>query len=241
PSLDIPEEALALPTNQLSGAQPKLGALAACLITQPDLLLLDEPETHLDADRRIQLEELIAGFSGGVVAVSHDRYLLDDTVDQIAELDDGRVTIWHGNYSAFAVAKEIALQRQQQLYVSQQKEIARLEEAIARFTLWASIVVNERHIKQARNKQRQIDRMDKVDRPVFERRKIALEMRAAQRGGKKIVERRDVTMACDDDPVLLDVDLTITRGERVGVIGANGAGKSVLGQGLPGARERTAA
>ena len=77
------------------------------------------------------------------------------------------------------MAKEIALQRQQQLYVTQQKEIARLEEAIARFKLWASIVVNERHIKQARNKQRQIDRMDKVDRPVFERRKIALEMRSA--------------------------------------------------------------
>ena len=125
--------------------------------------------------------------------------------------------------------------RQQQLYVTQQKEIARLEEAIARFKLWASIVVDERHIKQARNKQRQIDRMDKIDRPVFERRKIALEMRSAQRGGQKIVELRDVTMAFDDDPVLLDVDLTITRGERVGIIGANGAGKSVLGKVLEGA------
>ncbi len=138
------------------------------------------------------------------------------------------------------MAKEIALQRQQQLYVTQQKEIARLEEAIARFKLWASIVVDERHIKQARNKQRQIDRMDKIDRPVFERRKIALEMRAAERGGKKIVELRDVTVAFEDDPVLLDVDLTITRGERVGVIGANGAGKSVLGQVLTGALEPTA-
>ena len=102
-----------------------------------------------------------------MVAVSHDRYLLDDTVDHIAELDNGKITIWPGNYSAFAVAKQIALQRQQQLYVTQQKEIARLEEAIARFKLWASIVVNERHIKQARNKQRQIDRMDKIDRPVL--------------------------------------------------------------------------
>ena len=233
-SLDIPEEDLALPTSLLSGGQRKLVALAACLITQPDLLLLDEPETHLDADRRGQLEDLIAGFPGGVVAVSHDRYLLDETVDHIAELDNGKITMWPGNYSAFAVAKEIALHRQQQLYVTQQKEIARLEEAIARFKLWASIVVDERHIKQARNKQRQIDRMDKVDRPVFERRKIALEMRAAQRGGQKIVELRDVTVAFDDDPVLLDVDLTITRGERVGIIGANGAGKSVLGKVLEG-------
>lgn len=239
-SLDIPEADLALPTVQLSGGQRKLVALAACLIRQPDLLLLDEPETHLDADRREQLEDLIAGFPGGVVAVSHDRYLLDDTVDQIAELDIGRVTLWPGNYSAYAVAKEIALQRQQQLYVTQQKEIARLEEAIARFKLWASIVVDERHIKQARNKQRQIDRMDKIDRPVFERRKIALEMRAAERGGKKIVDLRGVTVVFGDDPVLLDVDLTITRGERVGVIGANGAGKSVLGHVLRGALEPTA-
>jgi ATP-binding cassette subfamily F protein 3 len=233
-SLDIPEDDLELPTSQLSGGQRKLVALAACLITQPDLLLLDEPETHLDADRRGQLEDLIAGFDGGVVAVSHDRYLLDETVDHIAELDNGKITMWPGNYSAFAVAKEIALHRQQQLYVTQQKEIARLEEAIARFKLWASLVVNEHHIIQARNKQRMIDRMDKVERPVFERRKIALEMRSAQRGGQKIVELRDVTMAFDDDPVLLDVDLTITRGERVGIIGANGAGKSVLGKVLEG-------
>ncbi|MGZ4131324.1 MAG: ATP-binding cassette domain-containing protein, partial [Actinomycetota bacterium] len=85
-SLGLPEDDLALPTTQLSGGQRKLVALAGCLIRQPDLLLLDEPETHLDADRREQLEDLIAGFPGGVVAVSHDRYLLDDTVDQIAEL-----------------------------------------------------------------------------------------------------------------------------------------------------------
>jgi ATP-binding cassette subfamily F protein 3 len=147
--------------------------------------------------------------------------------------------MWPGNYSAFAVAKEIALKRQQQLYVSQQKEIARLEEAIKRFELWASIVVDERHIKQARNKQRQIDRMDKVDKPVFERRKIALSMRSAARGGNKIVDLREVTVAFDDDPVLLDVSLTVYRGERIGVIGANGSGKSVLGSVLAGLREPT--
>ena len=93
--------------------------------------------------------------------------------------------MWPGNYSAFAVAKEIALKRQQQLFVTQQKEIARLEEAIARFEQWARIVVDKRHITQARNKQRQIDRMDKVDRPVFERRKIALEMRARARRARR--------------------------------------------------------
>jgi ATP-binding cassette, subfamily F, member 3 len=233
-SLGIEGEDRSLPTTALSGGQRKLVALAACLIRQPGLLLLDEPETHLDADRREQLEDQLAAFPGAVVIASHDRYLLDDTVSEIAELDGGRITTWPGNYSAFAVAKEIALQRQQQLYVTQRKEIARLEAAIARFKLWASIVVDERHIKQARNKQRQIDRMDKVERPVFERRKMALEIRASQRGGQKVVALDHVSFAFGDEPVLLDVDLTIHRGERVGIIGANGAGKSVLGKLLSG-------
>ncbi|HEY6566684.1 MAG TPA: ABC-F family ATP-binding cassette domain-containing protein [Actinomycetota bacterium] len=235
-SLGIDGADLDLPTRSLSGGQRKLVALAACLIRQPGLLLLDEPETHLDADRRAQLEQLIAEFDGAVVSVSHDRYLLDETVAQIAELDRGRITMWPGNYSTYAVAKEIAMIRQQQLYVSQQKEIERLEAAIARFKLWASIVVNERHIKQARNKQRQIDRMEKVEKPVFERRKIALEMHSAQRGGNKIVELRDIAVSFDQEPVLLDLSVSVYRGERVGVIGANGAGKSVLGSVIAGLR-----
>ena len=97
--------------------------------------------------------------------------------------------------------------------------------------------MDQRHIKQARNKQRQIDRMDKVDKPVFERRRIALEMRAAERGGDKVVELHDVSVAFDGDPVLLGCDLQVFLGERVGVIGANGAGKSVLGSVIAGLRE----
>jgi ATP-binding cassette, subfamily F, member 3 len=228
--LGFDEHDLTLPTTALSGGQRKLAAFAACLIRDPDLLLLDEPETHLDADRRELLEEVVAEFRGGVVTVSHDRYLLDDTVNRIVELDRGHVTEWPGNYSAYAIAKELALQRQQQVWVTQQKEIARLEAAIARFELWASLVVNERHIKQARSKQRQIDRMDKVERPVFERRKMALELRPAERGGQRIVRLRDVAMAFDGDPVLVDVSFDVYRRERLGVVGPNGAGKTVLGR-----------
>jgi ATP-binding cassette, subfamily F, member 3 len=174
------------------------------------------------------MELLMRSFDGAVVAVSHDRYLLDETVSEIAELAGGKVRMWPGNYSAYTVARELELHRQQQMYVTQQKEIARLEEAIRRFKDWASRVVDERHIKQARNKQRQIDRMDKIDRPVLERRKIALELRPHARGGERVVELASVGVELGDRPILVDVDLTVLRGERVGVVGDNGAGKSVL-------------
>jgi ATP-binding cassette subfamily F protein 3 len=225
------------PMKDLSGGQRKLAVLASCLARRPDVLLLDEPEAHLDAGRRELLEAIVRAFDGVVVVVSHDRYLLDETVGEIAELEDGAITMWPGNYSAYSVARELKLKRQQQLYVAQQKEIARLEEAIRRFKLWASLVPNERHIKQARNKQRQIDQidqMDKVERPVLERRKISLDLRGRVRGGKKVIELRDVSMAFDDDPVLIDVDLTVERGERLGIVGPNGAGKSVLAKLLAG-------
>ena len=238
--LGFDDHDLTLPTSSLSGGQRKLAAFAACLIRDPDLLLLDEPETHLDADKRELLEQEVGEIGAAVVTVSHDRYLLDDTVSQIVELDRGAVTIWPGNYSAFAVAKELALQRQQQLWVTQQKEIARLEEAIRRFEHWARIVVNERHIRQARSKQQQLDRMDRIERPVFERRRMALELRPGSRGGKRVLRLREVTAAFDAHPVLRDVSIDVHRGERVGVVGANGAGKTVLGRILADDLEPTA-
>jgi ATP-binding cassette, subfamily F, member 3 len=233
-SLGLEDSDSTLPMSALSGGQRKLVALAGCMLQRPELLLLDEPETHLDLPHREQLERLVREFSGAVVMVSHDRYLLDETASEIAELEHGQITLWPGNYSAYTVAREVALLRQQELYVAQQKEIARLEEAIARFKLWASIVVDERHIKQARNKQRQIDRMDKVERPVLERRKMALRLRASARGGQRVLELKDTSMAFGDDLILLGVNLLVSRGERIGVLGPNGAGKSVLGKILAG-------
>ena len=224
----LDDDDLAKPTRLLSGGQRKLVGLAVALLRDPDVLLLDEPEAHLDVRARERLESVIGGFDGAVVAVSHDRYLLDETVSTTAELNGGRVRVWPGNYSAYTVARELELQRQQQLYVTQQKEIARLEEAIRRFEDWARRVADERHIKQARNKQRQIDRMEKVDRPVLERRKIALELRPKIRGGERVVELQGVGVELGGTPVLAGIDLTVLRGERVGVVGENGAGKSVL-------------
>jgi ATP-binding cassette, subfamily F, member 3 len=236
--LGVTEEMLAMPTSELSGGQRKLVALASCLARRPDVLMLDEPEAHLDMHRRDQLERIVDGFDGAVLMVSHDRHLLDACVGAIAELDRGRIRIWPGGYSAYAVARQLELEKQQQQYVTQQKEIARLEEAVRRFRHWAHITVNERAAKQARVKQMQIDKMDKVDRPVLERRKMALGFRSAVRGGQRVIALEAVDVAFDPgDPVLLDVELTIMRGERVGVVGPNGAGKTALLRTLGGTLE----
>jgi ATP-binding cassette subfamily F protein 3 len=213
------------PTCAMSGGERKLVALAACLVRKPDLLLLDEPEAHLDMARRALLEELVARAEGAVVVVSHDRYLLDEVVTSIAELERGRVKMWPGGgYSAYTVARELALKRQAEVYAAQQKEIARLEAAMRQFNHWARMTLDERFATRARNMQRRIDRMDQVDRPVLERRRMALELRSAMRGGERVVALTDAEF----DPVLTDVSLEVARGERLGIIGPNGAGKTVL-------------
>jgi ATP-binding cassette subfamily F protein 3 len=221
-------EDLDSPTAQLSGGQRKLVALAACLARRPDVLLLDEPEAHLDMSRRERLGALLDDFDGAVVMISHDRHLLDATVGEIAELDRGVIRVWPGNYSAYVVARQLELARQRQQYVTQQKEIARLEDAVRRFRHWAHIRVNERAARQARVKQMQIDRMEKVERPVFERRRMALALRSGSRGGQRVLALEGVDAGYGDEPVLLDVELVVARGERVGVVGPNGGGKTTL-------------
>jgi ATP-binding cassette subfamily F protein 3 len=221
-----------LPTSALSGGQQKLVALARLAAEGPDVLLLDEPDNHLDLASKHRLEGFITAYEGAVVLVSHDRYLLDETVDAIAELEGAKLTHYKGNYTAYQTERELARLRQQHLHEAQQKEISRIEASIARFELWASLVVNERHIKQARSRRKQLGKMEAsgelVD-AVRDGRRMKLEL-AGWRGSDKALELVDVAMGFGDDLLFAGIDLLVRHGERIGLIGANGAGKSVLFQ-----------
>ncbi len=217
--------------STLSGGQVKLVGLARLIAWRPELLLLDEPDNHLDLDGKALVERLVCDYQGAVIIVSHDRYLLDQVVDRIAELEAGRIKVWPGTYSAFAVNKELAAMRQMQLYRAQHKRIAQIEAAIARFELWASIVVNERHARQARARYHMLEKMDRVERPA-EQRRMRLELNG-WRGSNKVLDIQGLRKCYTNGdgvmrPVLDGVDLTLWHGERVGLVGPNGAGKSVL-------------
>jgi ATP-binding cassette subfamily F protein 3 len=237
--LGFAESDFTLPTSVLSGGQKKLLALAKLAVNRPAVLLLDEPDNHLDLAGKAYLEKFIRAYTGAVIIVSHDRYLLDEVAESMVELAGGKLDFYPGNYSAYITEKELRRLRQAQMYAAQQKEIARLEAAIARFELWASLVVDERHIKQARNKRRQIERMDKVDKPL-EQKSLNLRQLEGWRGSDKVLEIVELVKAFGDDLVLAGVNLQLWHGERVGLIGPNGAGKSVLFRCITGEESPTA-
>ncbi len=225
----------------LSGGQKKLVGLARLLLLQPDVLLLDEPDNHLDLDGKAYLERLIGAYAGAVVIISHDRYLLDAVATHITEIEDGRLTTFTGDYSAFIMDKEEKLARQAELYRVQQREIGRIETAIKRFAIWAKVYDNEKFAKKAQSMQKRLDKMDKVERPTLERRRMDLAL-TGWRGSNKVLEIAGVRKRFGAAEPLRGVDLLLRHGERVGLIGANGAGKSVLlrtiiGQETPDAGE----
>jgi ATP-binding cassette subfamily F protein 3 len=149
---------------------------------------------------------------------------------QIAELDNGILTLYQGNYTAYTTERELRRLRQQQLYVAQQKEIARIEAAIKRFEQWARMVVDERHIRQARSRRKMLERMEAngemINKPT-EYRTMELQLNG-WRGSTKALEINNLSMAFDDEFLLLDLNLLLRHGERIGLVGPNGAGKSVL-------------
>ena len=216
-------------TMHLSGGQKKLVGLAKLLITQPDLLLLDEPDNHLDLNGKAFLERTINDYPGAVVIVSHDRYLLDHVADEIAELEAGHLTVYPGAYSEYAFEKQMRLARQQQLYAVQQREIARLQAAAKQLLLWGRQYDNNKFIRRGKAILGRIEKIDPIDRPVLEPRRMDLQI-DGWRGSNKVLEVTNLAKGWEPSPGYLfaGLNLLIRHGERVGLVGPNGAGKSVL-------------
>ena len=230
-----------LKTDSLSGGQKKMIALIQLAVSSPDILLLDEPDNHLDMYGKRHLERFINNYRGSVVIISHDRYLLDEVSTQTVELSDGKITVYHGNYSYYLNEREVRRLRQQQLYVTQQKEIARIEEMIERFERWAKQVLSRKHMLAARQRRRMLEKMEErgeIIEKVTEQRTMDFKVEG-WRGSKKVLELTDMSMAFDDEPLFFDANLELRHGERVGLIGPNGAGKSVLFKMILGEYEPT--
>lgn len=225
--LGLAESELTKPLSVLSGGQKKLVGLARLLLVRPDVLLLDEPDNHLDLPGKMFLEKLIREYDGTVVIISHDRYLLDAVVTHIAELEDGKLTLFTGDYSSFIADKEMKLARQEEMFRAQKHEIDRLQAAIKRYAIWGKVYDNEDFARKAKSMQKRLDKMDKVEKPVTERRKMELTLNG-WRGSNKVLELDGVSKSFGARQVFAELNETIWHGERVGLIGANGAGKSVL-------------
>jgi ATP-binding cassette subfamily F protein 3 len=223
--LGLPESDFDKPISALSGGQKKLIGLARLLLARPSVLLLDEPDNHLDMPGKAFLEKLIIDYPGAVVIISHDRYLLDACVNYIAEIEDGRITTFIGNYTEFIVDKEERLARQEELYQIQQREIGRLEMALHRYKQW--VVLNDKFATRIHAMEARIERIEKIDRPTLERRKMGLELNG-WRGSNQVLEFVNVSKSFSHRSILEEINFLIRHGERVGLIGANGAGKSVL-------------
>jgi ATP-binding cassette, subfamily F, member 3 len=223
--LGLPAVDLEKPVSALSGGQKKLIGLARLLLAGPSVLLLDEPDNHLDMPGKAYLEKLISEYPGAVALISHDRYILDAVATHIAEIEDGRITNFSGNYTEYIVDKETRLARQEELFQIQQREIGRLEMALRRYKTW--VIFNDKFATRVHAMEARIARIERIDKPVLDRRKMDLEL-SGWRGSNQVLEFESVTKSFEHRTVLAHSSFLIRHGERVGLIGANGAGKSVL-------------
>ncbi|HBX69863.1 MAG TPA: ABC transporter ATP-binding protein, partial [Chloroflexi bacterium] len=250
--LGFTETEFSLTIEVLSGGQKKLAGLAKLLITQPKLLLLDEPDNHLDLAGKDFLANFIRNYPGAVVIVSHDRYLLDLIADEIVDLDGGRLEVYPGNYSEYAFEKQTRLLRQQQMFQVQQKEVTRLEQSAKRLLMWGRTYDNVKFIRRGQNILKRIERMEKIDRPVLERKRMGLEL-SGWRGSNKVLEIAGLEKMFPLTPgpsplgrgelnkniIFTGAEGIIWHGWRVGLVGPNGSGKSLLFRMILGQAEPT--
>jgi sulfate-transporting ATPase len=222
--LEVAADALRLPpwdadVSKLSGGERRRVALCKLLLSNPDMLLLDEPTNHLDAESVHWLEQFLESFSGTVVAITHDRYFLDNAAGWILELDRGRGIPYEGNYSSWLEQKEKRLSIEERQEASRQKTIkAELE--------WVRSNAKGRH---AKNKAR-LQRFDELNSQEYQRRSETNEIYIppGDRLGDSVIELKNVSKSYGDKTLINDLSLTVPKGSIIGIIGGNGAGKSTL-------------
>ncbi|MFC4410782.1 ribosomal protection-like ABC-F family protein [Chungangia koreensis] len=216
--------------NSLSGGEQTKIMLGKLLLTKPDLLLLDEPTNHLDLFAVEWLEAYLTDYPGTVVIVSHDRYFLDRVVTKIADLEEGELHLYHGNYSKFLIEKEERLMREFQDYEEQQKKIKKMRETIKRLRQWANEAnpPNAGLHRRASSMEKALERMEKIRKPLIDPQKMALSFEAAPRSGKEVAVLEGVSKSFGEKRLLSDADLLITWKDRAAIVGRNGTGKSTI-------------
>jgi ATP-binding cassette subfamily F protein 3 len=217
----------------LSGGQRSRLALAKLLTGENDLLLLDEPTNHLDLVAIAWLEEYLATFSGAVLIVSHDRYLLDRLATRIVWLTQSKIKSYPGNYSAFVAQRELQELTQQRAYEEQQADIEKQAEFIRRFGAG-------QRAREAKGREKRLDRLLKSDamiQQVATTKKIRVAISTDQRAGDRVLSVKELSKAYESRPLWKDIALEVRRGDRLGIIGPNGSGKTTLLEVLLGRRE----
>ncbi|TEA82941.1 ABC transporter ATP-binding protein [Bacillus thuringiensis F14-1] len=216
--------------TELSGGEQTKVSLAYMLLQKPDLLLLDEPTNHLDLFAVEWLEKFLKEYTGTVMVISHDRYFLDEVVTKIFDLEDGEIHVYHTNYSQFVEEKEERLLQEFQAYQEQQKKIKKMKEAIKRLREWANQAnpPNEGLHKRARNMERALERIEKLKRPILERKQMGLQFEGQERSGKDVVVMKEVSKGFAGRPLFEQANLHVRFQERAAIVGRNGTGKTTL-------------
>ena len=216
--------------GDLSGGEKTKVGLALILLKNPDFLLLDEPTNHLDLMAVEWLGGFLKDYNGTIVVVSHDRYFLDEVANKIYDLGDGEIQCYQTNFTGFTKEKEEKLLREFQAYEEQQKKIKKMKEAIKRLREWANQAnpPNAALHRRARNMERALERMEKLNRPILYRKKMGLEMESTDRSGKDVALLKGVSMSFGNQHLFQSVNMHVSYQERVAIVGENGSGKSTL-------------
>jgi ATP-binding cassette, subfamily F, member 3 len=226
--LNFEESFLNKDFDLLSGGEKTTVVLGKLLIHNPDILLLDEPTNHLDMESIEWLEGYLKSYKGIVIIVSHDRYFLDNVVTKIVEIEDMESISYKGNYSSFVRQKEENMRIQYEHFREQQKKINNMEKTVMSLRDWAMRADNNKFFRRAASIQKKLDKMDRIEKPVFERRNMKLDIKATVRSGNETIKAIGLSKSYDDKVIFKDSDLMINYGERAGLIGPNGCGKTTF-------------